>query len=150
MPKIDADGCPIHVEVSGSDSAPALMLSNSLGTNLHMWDDQVGDFAKHFRVIRYDRRGHGGSGVPQGPYSMERFGRDVLSVLDYGFGSLEILPVHGDARAPANRILIRAAKGGRAPTQIHAALMLNDESGVPNKGVQEILAGKAHLPLANP
>jgi tRNA1(Val) A37 N6-methylase TrmN6 len=74
---------------------------------------------------------------------------EVLSVLDHGFGSLEILPVHGDTRAPANRILIRATKGGRAPTQIHAALMLNDESGVPNKGVLEILAGKAHLPLAN-
>jgi tRNA1(Val) A37 N6-methylase TrmN6 len=74
---------------------------------------------------------------------------EVLSVLDHRFGSLEILPVHGDTRAPANRILIRATKGGRAPTQIHAALMLNDESGVPNKGVLEILAGKAHLPLAN-
>ena len=67
---------------------------------------------------------------------------EVLAALDRGFGSLEILPVHGDARAPAIRILIRATKGGRAPTQIHPALMLNDESGVPNKRVQEILAGK--------
>jgi 3-oxoadipate enol-lactonase len=82
MPTIDADGYPIHVEVEGSESAPALMLSNSLGTNLHMWDDQAGEFAKHFRLIRYDRRGHGGSGAPPGPYSMERFGRDVLAVLD--------------------------------------------------------------------
>ena len=48
------------------------------------------------------------------------------------------------------RILVRATKGGRAPTQIHPALMLNDESGVPNKRVQEILAGKGSLPLANP
>ncbi len=75
---------------------------------------------------------------------------EVLAALDHGFGSLEILPVHGDVKAPANRILIRATKGGRAPTQIHAALMLNDESGVPNKKVQEILAGKGSLPLANP
>ena len=83
MPMINADdGCPIHVEVAGSDSAPALMLSNSLGTNLNMWDDQVDTWSKHFRVIRYDRRGHGRSGAPQGPYSMERFGRDVISVLD--------------------------------------------------------------------
>jgi tRNA1(Val) A37 N6-methylase TrmN6 len=73
---------------------------------------------------------------------------EVLAALNHGFGSLEILPVHGDANAPANRILIRATKGGRTPTQIHAALMLNDASGVPNKWVQEILAGKAHLPLA--
>jgi 3-oxoadipate enol-lactonase len=83
MPMITADdGCPIYVEVTGSDNAPALMLSNSLGTNLHMWDEQAGEWAKHFRLIRYDRRGHGKSGVPKGPYSMERFGRDVLSVLD--------------------------------------------------------------------
>lgn len=83
MPTINtADGCPIHVEVTGSESAPALMLSNSLGTNLHMWDDQAAEFAKHFRLIRYDRRGHGQSGAPKGPYSFDLFGRDILAVLD--------------------------------------------------------------------
>ena len=83
MPMITADdGCPINVEVEGRDGAPVLMLSNSLGTNLHMWDDQAPEFAKYFQLVRYDRRGHGRSGVPKGPYSMERFGRDVLSVLD--------------------------------------------------------------------
>lgn len=75
---------------------------------------------------------------------------EVLAALDHGFGSLQILPVHGDPRRPANRILVRAIKGGRAPTQIHAALLLNDESGLPNKKVQEILAGRGSLPLAKP
>ncbi len=75
---------------------------------------------------------------------------EVFSALDYGFGSLQVLPIHGEARGPANRILVRATKGGRAPTQIHPAVLLNDESGVPNKQVQEILAGKGSLPLANP
>ena len=75
---------------------------------------------------------------------------DVLAALDRGFGSLVILPVHGDAKASAIRVLIRAIKGGRAPTQIRAALILNDESAVPNKQVQEILAGKGVLPLAIP
>ena len=83
MPTITADdGCPLHVEVEGREGAPALMLSNSLGTNLHMWDDQAGEFAKHFRLIRYDRRGHGQSGASKGPYSFDRFGRDILSILD--------------------------------------------------------------------
>lgn len=82
MPDIDADGCMIHAEVEGPERAPVLMLSNSLGTSLHMWDDQVAPFTRHFRLLRYDRRGHGRSGVPQGPYSMERLGRDVLAVLD--------------------------------------------------------------------
>ena len=49
------------------NSAPVLMLSNSLGTNLHMWDEQVAPFTRHFRLVRYDRRGHGKSGVPKGP-----------------------------------------------------------------------------------
>jgi tRNA1(Val) A37 N6-methylase TrmN6 len=75
---------------------------------------------------------------------------EVLSALDHGFGSVQLLPVHGDARSPANRILVRAIKGGRAPTQIRPALMLNDEPGVPNQRVQDILAGKGTLPLASP
>ncbi|MFZ0844748.1 MAG: 3-oxoadipate enol-lactonase [Pseudolabrys sp.] len=83
MPTITADdGCPINVEVAGNETAPVLMLSNSLGTNLHMWDDQMAEWTKHYRVVRYDRRGHGKSGVPKGPYSMERFGRDVLAIAD--------------------------------------------------------------------
>jgi 3-oxoadipate enol-lactonase len=83
MPTVTTDdGCNLHYEVEGRQDAPALMLSNSLGTNLQMWDDQAGEFAKHFRLIRYDRRGHGRSAVPPGPYSMERFGRDALAVLD--------------------------------------------------------------------
>jgi tRNA1(Val) A37 N6-methylase TrmN6 len=75
---------------------------------------------------------------------------DVLAALGRGFGSLELLPVHADVTQPAIRILIRAIKGGRAPTRIHASLLLNNESGVPNKEVQEILTGKGTLPLANP
>jgi tRNA1(Val) A37 N6-methylase TrmN6 len=73
---------------------------------------------------------------------------EVLSALERGFGSLAILPVHGDSAKPAIRVLIRAIKAGRAPTQICAGVMLNDESGVPNKQVQEILAGRGVLPLA--
>jgi tRNA1(Val) A37 N6-methylase TrmN6 len=75
---------------------------------------------------------------------------EVLAALERGFGSLVILPVHADASTPAIRVLIRAIKGGRAPTQIHAALVLNDESAMPNKQVQEILAGREKLPLAMP
>jgi 3-oxoadipate enol-lactonase len=89
MPVIDADGCPIYCEVEGPEGAPVLMLSNSLGTNLHMWNGQVAPFTQHFRLVRYDRRGHGKSGVPKGPYSMERLGRDVLAVLD-GLGIKKI------------------------------------------------------------
>src|SRR4051812_13706819 len=82
MPVIHSDGCPIHVEVEGPENAPVLILSNSLGTTLHMWDGQVGPFTQQFRLVRFDRRGHGRSGVPEGPYSMEMLGRDVLAIMD--------------------------------------------------------------------
>jgi tRNA1(Val) A37 N6-methylase TrmN6 len=72
---------------------------------------------------------------------------EVLGALGRGFGSLAVLPVHGDAATPAIRVLIRAIKGGRAPLRIHAGLMLNDERGVP-KQVQDILAGEGILSLA--
>jgi 3-oxoadipate enol-lactonase len=83
MPMINADdGCALNVEVSGREGTPVLMLSNSLGTDLTMWDDQAGELAKHFRLIRYDRRGHGKSGTTPGPYSFDRFGRDILAIID--------------------------------------------------------------------
>jgi 3-oxoadipate enol-lactonase len=87
---IDADGCLLNVSVEGRESGPTIMLSNSLGTTLQMWEPQMAALTKLFRVIRYDRRGHGKSGVPAGPYSMERFGKDVLAILD----DLNIEKVH--------------------------------------------------------
>jgi len=75
---------------------------------------------------------------------------EVLATLGRGFGSLTILPVHGDATRPAIRILIRAVKGGRAPMRILPGLLLKDESGLPNKQVAKMLAGEEGLPLASP
>ena len=82
MPMIDADGCQLNVSVEGRNTGPTLMLSNSLGCTMKMWEPQMKALTQEFRVIRYDRRGHGKSQVAPGPYSMERFGRDVLAILD--------------------------------------------------------------------
>ncbi|GMP07654.1 MULTISPECIES: tRNA1(Val) (adenine(37)-N6)-methyltransferase [Bradyrhizobium] len=75
---------------------------------------------------------------------------DVLAALSRGFGSLSILPVHGESGRPAIRVLVRAVKGGRAPTRLLPGLMLNDASGVSKKEVTEILEGRAALPLVEP
>ena len=75
---------------------------------------------------------------------------DVLAALSRGFGSLAILPVHGEAARPAIRVLVRAVKGGRAPTRLLPGLMLNEESRVPKKEVKDILEGRTVLPLAEP
>jgi 3-oxoadipate enol-lactonase len=82
MAEIDADGCRLFFTVEGPPDAPALMLSNSIGTTSSLWDRQAGPFAKAFRVVRYDTRGHGRSSVPSGDYTMEQLGRDALAVLD--------------------------------------------------------------------
>jgi 3-oxoadipate enol-lactonase len=84
------DGCRIAYRFHGPADKPVLLLSNSIGTDLSMWDPQIEAFTKHFRVLRYDSRGHGASDVPAGPYSVERLGRDVIELLD----ALKISRVH--------------------------------------------------------
>jgi tRNA1(Val) A37 N6-methylase TrmN6 len=73
---------------------------------------------------------------------------DVLAALGRGFGSLMILPVHADAASPAIRVVVRATKGGRAPTRLLASLVLNDETNRPTPTARNILAGERPLPLA--
>jgi 3-oxoadipate enol-lactonase len=70
-----------HHEVTGD--GPPLVLSNSLGATMAMWDPQVEALSAHHRVIRYDTRGHGGSAMPDGPYDIADAGRDVLDLLDH-------------------------------------------------------------------
>ncbi|MDF0751089.1 3-oxoadipate enol-lactonase [Marinobacter sp. 71-i] len=76
------DETRIAYRLDGPADKPVLVLSNSIGTDLHMWDAQVPELTRHFRVLRYDMRGHGASGVPSGAYSIGRFGRDVIELLD--------------------------------------------------------------------
>lgn len=68
--------------IDGPDDAPTLVLSNSLGTDMRLWDGQVAALAEHFRVVRYDTRGHGGSPVPPGPYRIADLLDDVVGLLD--------------------------------------------------------------------
>jgi 3-oxoadipate enol-lactonase len=72
----------VHYLLEGPDDAPVLVLSNSLGTTLAMWDQQVSALSGRSRLLRYDHRGHGGSPVPLGPYAIEDLRRDVLVLLD--------------------------------------------------------------------
>lgn len=73
---------PHHI-VTGPEDAPALVLSNSIGSSLAMWDPQAAPLAERFRLIRYDTRGHGESPVPSGPYELADLGQDVLELLDH-------------------------------------------------------------------
>lgn len=72
----------LHHHLAGPEYAPVVVTSNSLGTTLQMWDDQAPELSDRFRLLRYDHRGHGGSSVPPGPYTIEDLGRDVLALLN--------------------------------------------------------------------
>src|SRR3989442_13982791 len=90
MPFVEAGGTRIFHRFDGRPDKPVLVLSNSLGSDVGMWDPQVPSFAERFRVLRYDSRGHGQSAVPPGPYRIEGLGRDLLALLD----SLRLGPGH--------------------------------------------------------
>lgn len=76
------DGCRIAWREDGPKEAPALILSNSLGTAMEMWNPQIVPLSARFRLIRYDTRGHGQSDAPEGAYGLDRLGRDVLELAD--------------------------------------------------------------------
>jgi 3-oxoadipate enol-lactonase len=79
---LDVNGTDLRVRIDGLAGAPWLVLSNSLGATLDMWDPQVVALSRDFRLLRYDTRGHGGSAVPPGPYTIEQLGTDVIGLLD--------------------------------------------------------------------
>jgi 3-oxoadipate enol-lactonase len=77
------DGTRLAYRVDGAEGAPTLVLVNSLGSDIRMWEPGVAELGCYFRVVRYDTRGHGRSDAPPGPYSIERLGRDLLELLDH-------------------------------------------------------------------
>jgi 3-oxoadipate enol-lactonase len=79
---IEVNGTRLHYRFDGKEGLPLLVLSNSLGTDLSMWDPQMEALTQDFCVLRYDTRGHGASDVPQGPYTIEQLGKDVVGLLD--------------------------------------------------------------------
>lgn len=72
----------LHAEIAGPDDAPPLLMGGSLGTTLAMWDPQVAELSVRHRLVRFDHRGHGGSPVPDGPYTIAQLGQDVLALMD--------------------------------------------------------------------
>jgi 3-oxoadipate enol-lactonase len=80
--RVKVNGISINYEVDGLRGAPWLVLSNSLATNLAMWDDQAREFARAFRVLRYDQRGHGKSDAPAGRYTFAQLIADAIAVMN--------------------------------------------------------------------
>jgi 3-oxoadipate enol-lactonase len=88
--KIHANGIDIEYQLSGQEGAPVVMLSHSLASSMVMWTPQLGSLEPHFKVLRYDMRGHGGSDAPEGAYTLELLADDAVALLD----ALRIDAVH--------------------------------------------------------
>lgn len=83
MPTMTHDGASIYYTMEGPEDAPVLLLSNSLGTSLAMWEPQAQALGGQFRILRYDTRGHGCSSVPPGAYTIGQLGEDMRALLDH-------------------------------------------------------------------
>ncbi len=88
--KATVNGIQINYRVDGPDTGPWVTMSNSLATTHRMWDPQMEAFTRQYRVLRYDKRGHGETEVAPGPYSFELLADDVLALLD----ALQITQTH--------------------------------------------------------
>jgi 3-oxoadipate enol-lactonase len=93
---------------------------------MQMWEPQMKALTQEFRVVRYDRRGHGKSGVPAGPYSVERFGRDVLAILD----DLNIAKVHWCGLSMGG--MVGQWLGANAPDRVGKLILANTTCHFPD------------------
>ncbi len=87
---IHANGIQMAYQIDGPDTAPVVVMSNSLMSSLEMWDDTIVALTSHYRVVRYDTRGHGQSEVTPGPYSIELLANDLVGLMD----ALQISKAH--------------------------------------------------------
>ena len=141
------DGCRVAYRWEGAEGLPVLVLSNSIATNLSMWDRQVAELAGSFRVLRYDFRGHGGSDVPVGAYSLDRLGRDVLEMLD----SLQVARVHFCGLSLGG--FVGQWLGIHAPERIERLILSNTSSHLEpaayfDEQIRRVLAAKDMLDTA--
>jgi 3-oxoadipate enol-lactonase len=81
VPIADLPSVRIHYQLDGPSDAPVVMLSNSLMSNLSMWNPQMPALLAAFRVLRYDTRGHGDSEVTPAPYRIEQLADDAAELI---------------------------------------------------------------------
>ena len=80
--RIKANGISLNYEIDGREGAPWLIFSNSLMTNLSMWDDQVAALKDDYRILRYDQRGHGQTEATDGKYTFDTLSADAIALMD--------------------------------------------------------------------
>lgn len=130
----------VRYALSGPPAAPAVVLAHSLGTDLSLWEPQVQALEARFRVVRYDIRGHGGTTLTPGPYSIAQLGGDVTSLLD----ALVVERAHFCGLSIGGQIGIWL--GARAPQRIDKLVLCNTGAhiGTPGSWNARIEAVRTH------
>jgi len=77
-----SDNYRIAYRLEGPSNGPVLLLANSLGTSMHMWDNVMSELTARYRILRFDIRGYSESDAPEGEYTMDRIGQDIIELLD--------------------------------------------------------------------
>lgn len=81
--QVTANGNSFECRLDGREGAPWIVFSNSLATDMSMWDGEVAKLEGDFRILRYDTRGHGGSAASEGPYDFDLLVADVVALMDH-------------------------------------------------------------------
>jgi 3-oxoadipate enol-lactonase / 4-carboxymuconolactone decarboxylase len=122
---IEANGIPFHVQVSGPERAPVLLLLHSLGTSLHVWDDQATALAGRYRLVRPDLRGHGLTAVPRGPYTIDAMAQDVLAIMD----ALGIIAAHVGGLSIGG--MVAQSLAAQAPDRVASLILCDTAMAIP-------------------
>lgn len=128
MPHVKANGINIHYRIDGPDGGRPVLLSNSLASNLHMWDPQIAALTgAGFRVVRYDSRGHGKSDAPVGPYSIEMLADDAVALLDaLGIGAVDFCGLSKGG-------MVGQMLGTRHPSRVKSLILADTGAFMPTR-----------------
>jgi len=83
MQMAEFDDVVLHYRLDGPEDGPVVVFANSLGTDFRLWDKLLAHLPPSLRLLRYDKRGHGLSSCPPGPYAMGALVRDAERLLDH-------------------------------------------------------------------
>ncbi|MFJ2992149.1 alpha/beta fold hydrolase [Pandoraea sp. NPDC087047] len=133
--KVSANGASIHYAVDGH--GPWLTLAHPLGADLSVWDDLLPDLTAHFRVLRYDSRGHGQSEITRGPYSIAQLAADATALLS----SLEIAHTHFVGISMGGAVAQQVALD--APERIASLTLIDTTAGYDNADAKVFLSRAA-------
>ena len=128
---ISVNGLEVAYRFDGPEDGHVILMANSLMSNYSMWDWNVPALADRYRVLRYDKRGHGGSQTTPGPYSISQLADDAVALLD----ALNIQKVHFIGLSMGG--MIGQQMGARYPERVYSLSLCDTASEMPPRNLWE-------------